>query len=100
MCIRDSPSSTPTDCKLLLRGELRVWRGRSDTSSRVYDASTERSNGGSAGVSYQWGSYFASQSVEDGFDSHPSILSSAQPGSVAGLLFRKTMRRVLGKGRF
>jgi len=31
---------------------------------------------------------------------HPSTLSSAQPGSVAGLLFRKTIRRVLGKGRF
>ena len=31
---------------------------------------------------------------------HPSTLSSAHPGSVAGLLFRKTMRRVLGKGRF
>lgn len=29
-----------------------------------------------------------------------STLSSAHPGSVAGLLFRKTMRRVLGKGRF
>jgi hypothetical protein len=28
------------------------------------------------------------------------MLSSAQPGSVAGLLFRKTMRRVLEKGRF
>jgi hypothetical protein len=31
---------------------------------------------------------------------HPSMLSSAHPGSVAGLLFKNTMRRVLGKGRF
>jgi hypothetical protein len=30
---------------------------------------------------------------------HPSTLSSAHPGSVAGLLFKNTMRRVLGKGR-
>jgi hypothetical protein len=29
-----------------------------------------------------------------------STLSSAQPGRVEGLLFRNTMRRVLGKGRF
>ena len=42
------PSSTPADCKLLRRGELRVWRGRSDTSSRIYDAAAERSVGGSA----------------------------------------------------
>ena len=27
------PSSTPADCKLLLRRELRVWHERSDTSS-------------------------------------------------------------------
>ena len=42
------PSSTPADCKLLLRRKLRVWHGRSDTSSRTYDASAGRSVGGSA----------------------------------------------------
>src|ERR1035437_3398018 len=30
---------------------------------------------------------------------YSSMESSAQPGSVAGWLFRNTMRRVLGKGR-
>ena len=29
-----------------------------------------------------------------------SMASSAHPGSVAGRLFRNTIRRVLGKGRF